>query len=82
MNKFEWFALYAKDRKIDDELFCDQVRRGKFRLHPKGPLGVSEGCITLEHRHDFLMLRSAILSAPKFRIPGTSYDAYGMVIVS
>jgi hypothetical protein len=82
VNKFEWFALYAKDRKIDDELFCSQVKRGQFRLHPKGPLGISEGCITVEKRSDFIALRRAILNAPKFRIAGTAYDAYGTVVVS
>jgi hypothetical protein len=42
----EWFALYADDGQIDDEIFYDQVKRGNFRLHPKGSLGRSEGCIT------------------------------------
>ncbi|KAB0632939.1 DUF2778 domain-containing protein [Burkholderia latens] len=82
VNKFEWFALYAKDRKIDDELFCSQVRRGQFRLHPRGPPGISEGCMTVENRSDFLALRRTILNAHKFRTAGTSYDAYGTVVVS
>jgi len=41
----QWFALYAIDDKIDDEVFCDKVKRGLFRLHPRGPFGRSEGCI-------------------------------------
>jgi len=34
-----WFALYAIDNEIDDETYCKQVKRGLFRLHPKGPFG-------------------------------------------
>jgi hypothetical protein len=37
-NKSDWFALYAADGKIDDETFCNKVKRGSFRLHPKGSL--------------------------------------------
>jgi hypothetical protein len=33
-----WFAFYANDGKVDDETFCNSVKRGNFRLHPKGPL--------------------------------------------
>lgn len=32
----EWFALYADDGKVDDEMLCNEVKRGSFRLHPKG----------------------------------------------
>ncbi|WP_429522902.1 tlde1 domain-containing protein [Paraburkholderia youngii] len=46
-NKSEWFALYAIDANIDDDkVLCDGIIRGQFRLHPKGRLGRSEGCIT------------------------------------
>lgn len=30
----EWFALYAIDERVDDETFCNRIRRGHFRLHP------------------------------------------------
>lgn len=35
------FALCAADGKIDDETFCNKVKRGSFRLHPTGNLGIS-----------------------------------------
>ncbi|MNN19399.1 hypothetical protein D3C81_1326410 [compost metagenome] len=44
-NKNEWFALYAVDGKIDDEAFCNAIRRGEFRLHPKGGQGISKGAL-------------------------------------
>lgn len=28
----DWFALYALDSKLNDEIFCDMVRRGEFHL--------------------------------------------------
>jgi hypothetical protein len=37
---------------IDDSTFVDGVRRGEFRFHPKGRLGISLGCITLEYRSE------------------------------
>ena len=39
----EWFALYAVDGKIDDETFCNEVKRGNFRLHPKKWLRAGTG---------------------------------------
>ena len=52
-----WFALHAIDRKIDYVTYCNMVKRGAFRLHPKSGLGVSEGCITIDSPKDFLYLR-------------------------
>jgi hypothetical protein len=42
-GKGRWFALYAIDGKIDDETFCEHVSRARFRLHPNGPMGMSQG---------------------------------------
>ncbi len=52
-DKDEWFALYSIDNKIDDETYCEQVKRGQFRLHPKGRQGISQGCITIDDWTDF-----------------------------
>ncbi|MFZ4700426.1 MAG: tlde1 domain-containing protein [Candidatus Methylumidiphilus sp.] len=35
----------------------DGIRRGEFRLHPKGPRGIGLGCITLEYRSEFDTLK-------------------------
>lgn len=80
-GRSEWFALYAADGKIDDETLCNQIKRGNFRLHPKGSMGISEGCITVEHRSDFQRLRALLLQAPKIKIPGIALESYGKVIV-
>ncbi|PSL14827.1 uncharacterized protein DUF2778 [Marinobacterium halophilum] len=70
-DKDEWFALYAIDSNIDDETLCDQVKRGQFRLHPKVPLGISKGCITIDSWSDFQVIRSLLKSANTQKIPNT-----------
>jgi hypothetical protein len=77
----DWFALYRKDKHIDDYLFCDQLRRGNFRLHPKAGLGISEGCITINTLSAFEMLATQLRKKTKFKIPGTNLMAYSIVDV-
>jgi len=77
----DWFALYAADGKIDDETFCNQVKRGNFRLHPKGTAGISQGCITLESVADYQRLRTFLKGMPAQAVPGISLKAYGRVVV-
>lgn len=80
-EKSDWFALYAADGKIDDETFCNKVKRGNFRLHPNGSLGISQGCITLEKQADFNKLRAHLKGSSQIDIPGTSLKAYGRMTV-
>lgn len=80
-DRKEWFALYAIDKEIDDITYCNEVKRGNFRLHPKGPLGISQGCITVESLDDFKRLRSILKESEQTSIPGTNLKAYGKVTV-
>lgn len=80
-GRSDWFALYAIDQKIDDETLCEQIKRGSFRLHPKGPLGISEGCITVETRADFQRLRAVLLQSERMMVPDAGLEAYGKVVV-
>ncbi|MGF6640671.1 hypothetical protein OKW41_001458 [Paraburkholderia sp. UCT70] len=81
-NKSEWFALHAIDGDIDDdELLCDGIARGRFRLHPKGRLGKSEGCITIDQLADWRHIRSILSDTPKVSVPGSKLKAYGEVTV-
>lgn len=80
-NNSEWFALYAIDGKIDDETYCNRVKRGNFRLHPKGPRGISEGCITIEKLTDFHFIRAILKSTTPSAVPGSDLKAYGKVTV-
>ncbi|MDR7343857.1 hypothetical protein J2X14_002277 [Pantoea alhagi] len=81
-DRNEWFALYRDDGQIDDFTFEDGIRRGRFRLHPVGPRGLSEGCITVNHIPDFHYLRASLLQTTTFSIPGTSMKAFGTVQVN
>ena len=80
-GKDEWFALYAADGKIDDEMFCEEIKRGNFRLHPKGIRGISQGCITINSQNDFLSLRAILKNNKQEAVPGTELLAYGRVTV-
>jgi hypothetical protein len=76
-----WFALLRDDGAIDDFTFVEGVRRGEFRLHPKGRLGISLGCITLEYRGEFDAMRAYLLSKPLEYVPLTTTRTYGTVDV-
>ena len=69
------------DSKIDDYIFCEGVKRGLFRLHPEGSLGISKGCITLKSKIKFNELRSRLLSVKDKFIPKTAIKTYGVVEV-
>ena len=77
----DWFALYANDGKIDDETYCNEVKRGNFRLHPKVGRGISKGCITIDRQSDFNLIRAMLKGAPNKGIPGSVLTAYGKVAV-
>jgi hypothetical protein len=76
-----WFALHAIDGKIDDETYCNNVKRGAFRLHPKGATGNSRGCIVIEQQADFNQLRAFLTSVKPQPIKGSNLLAYGKVTV-
>jgi len=78
----DWFSLYAKDGVIDDHVICNHVVRGNFRIHPKGELGISLGCITLENWTDFQILKRTLKTSPKFPIRGSELLTYGTLVVS
>lgn len=80
--KGDWFALFADDRVIDDERYCAGLLRGQFRLHAKGPRGLSQGCITLDRQYDFDLLCQVLKMTEVQNIPGTTYKAYGRIRVS
>ncbi len=76
-----WFALYAIDNKIDDETYCNQVKRGNFRLHPKGFTGRSEGCVVIDKVSDYLSLQAILKRSVQVEVPGIKLKAYGRLVV-
>jgi Protein of unknown function (DUF2778) len=77
----DWFALYAVDSHIDDETFCEELKRGNFRLHSKGRLGRSEGCVVIDRQPDYFRLRSTLKSVAPIAVSGATLKAYGTLTV-
>jgi hypothetical protein len=80
VNKHEWFALFRDDGTINDDTWINGVKRGNFRLHPPGPMGVSLGCITLQHRTDFIAIRQALMATQLIKL-SNGMMSYGMIEV-
>lgn len=81
-GKGSWFALHKIDGRIDDETLCENVLRGKFRLHPSGALGISEGCVTIAEARDFVHISAILKARPPVEVPGSVLKAYGILTVS
>ncbi len=74
-----WFELWAT-KTNSDQLTVGGVTRGEFRLHPIGPMGLSEGCVTVCSNFD--LLRQQLLSTPMGTVPGTNTEYYGKLTVT
>ncbi|MBN3804682.1 DUF2778 domain-containing protein [Paraburkholderia sp. Ac-20336] len=80
-DRSKWFGLYKDDGEIDDRTFVNGIARGNFRLHPRGPQNLSEGCITLDDPVGFERLRARLLATSRIAVPGGKGFAYGTVDV-
>jgi len=79
-DRTRWFMLYHP--QTGDRVMVGDVQRGHFRLHPKGPLGTSQGCIVVIDPADFDRLERFLRSAqPEIPVPRSRFMAYGTVEV-
>jgi hypothetical protein len=79
-DRTKWFALWHA--YTGDTTMVDGIRRGNFRLHPEGPLRLSDGCIVVASHAEFDRLRHYIRShKPDLAVPGSDLRAYGTVEV-
>jgi hypothetical protein len=79
-DRQRWFMLW--NSRGGDVTMIGGIKRGAFRLHPEGPLHLSDGCITVKSGALFDRLQSYIRSnPPDMVVPGTSLKAYGTVQV-
>lgn len=79
-DRDKWFALWRE--KTGDTTIINGVRRGQFRLHPIGPQGLSDGCITITSPHSFDALAAYLRKqGASWPVPGTTLKAYGWVDV-
>lgn len=80
-DRSEWLSLYRDDDVIDDQTSVNNIVRGAFRIHPVGPMGVSQGCVTLTSKLAFDSLRKYIHDRNGEVLPGTEIRHYGILEV-
>ncbi|EFW82838.1 MULTISPECIES: DUF2778 domain-containing protein [Pseudomonas syringae group] len=80
-DRSHWFSLYRDDGSIDDATVVNNVTRGNFRLHPIGPMGLSEGCVTMTSEIAFNQLSIYLHNMDGDRIPGTEKRYFGILDV-
>ncbi|EGH66721.1 hypothetical protein A253_27474 [Pseudomonas syringae pv. actinidiae ICMP 19102] len=80
-DRSHWFSLYRDDGSIDDRTVVNNITRGNFRLHPIGPLGLSEGCVTMTSEIAFNQLSIYLHNMDGDRIPGTEKKYFGILDV-
>ncbi|WP_109480382.1 DUF2778 domain-containing protein [Paraburkholderia sp. C35] len=79
-DRSRWFMLW--NPKSGDTTMINGIQRGKFRLHPEGPMHLSEGCITVVNAFAFDNLQRYIRTRkPDLPVPGGLMRAYGTVEV-
>jgi hypothetical protein len=70
------------NRDTGDVTNVGNLQRGQFRLHPIGPLGLSEGCITITDVQGFAKLAKALREkGADVPVRGQTFKAYGTVEV-
>lgn len=79
-DRSKWFMLWNPNG--GDTTMINGIKRGSFRLHPKGPLGLSHGCITVVSPSEFDSLQRYIRARPpELIVPGAPFKAYGTLEV-
>jgi hypothetical protein len=79
-DRSKWFMLW--NPSDGDITMIDGIKRGSFRLHPKGPVGISHGCVTVVSPTEFDSLQRYIRKdLPALTVPGAPFKAYGTLEV-
>ncbi|BCF99338.1 hypothetical protein PPGU19_039070 [Paraburkholderia sp. PGU19] len=79
-DRSKWFMLWNPSG--GDTTNINGIKRGSFRLHPRGPLGLSHGCVTVLYPADFESLARYIRARPpELPVPGAAFRAYGTLEV-
>ncbi|WP_206951618.1 DUF2778 domain-containing protein [Trinickia acidisoli] len=79
-DRTKWFMLW--NPATGDSTFVNGVKRSVFRLHPEGPLRLSDGCITVANLYSFAVLAKGLRSrGADLPVPGAPFRAYGTVEV-
>jgi len=79
-DRTHWFMLW--NAHGGDVTMTHGVKRGNFRMHPEGPMRLSDGCITVKNGSDFDRLQRYLRTfRPDMWVPGSDLKAYGRVEV-
>ncbi|WP_329958882.1 tlde1 domain-containing protein [Paraburkholderia sejongensis] len=73
--------MYRSSRQSATLNWLNGVKRGQFRLHPKGGRGLSIGCITVENYAEFSTIRRSLLHTGTVQVGSTGLLAYGTIEV-
>ncbi|WXF88687.1 DUF2778 domain-containing protein [Pseudomonas syringae pv. atrofaciens] len=76
-----WLSLYRDDGRIDDQTTVNDVTRANFRIHPVGPLGRSEGCVTMTSKIAFDQLSKYLHNMEGDRFQGSGQKYFGILDV-
>lgn len=80
-DRSEWLSLYRDDGVVDDQTSVDNIQRGAFRINPVGPMGISQGCVTLTSKLAFDVLKKYIRSRQGEVLPDKEKRNYGILEV-
>jgi len=80
-DRNEWFSLYRDDDVIDDQTTINNISRGAFRIHPVGPRGISQGCVTLTSQLAFDGLKRYLRNKAGAILHGKEIRYYGVLYV-
>jgi hypothetical protein len=81
LSKQQGNSMFRIVRPNPHATFCDGVERGLFRLHPKGIMGISLGCIVINNPAEFDHVAAKLRGSSQMLIPGLDIKAYGIVTV-
>ena len=80
-DRSEWFSLYRDDGEVDDQTAINNIQRSAFRIHPVGPQGISQGCVTMTSKLAFDELRRSLRNLPGEILPSTGIKYFGVLDV-
>ncbi|MFP3849154.1 DUF2778 domain-containing protein [Pseudomonas sp. W5-01] len=80
-DRSEWLSLYRDDEVVDDMTTINHIQRSAFRIHPVGPRGISQGCVTLTSQLAFDELRTILRNRPGEILDDRNIKYYGVLEV-
>lgn len=74
----KWFKLIPKGADADGCIIVNGTKRCDFRLHPGD---ISEGCITISDRNEYLKIWELLIKTKTEKMVNTNIEYYGTITV-